>query len=303
MKPAHQGLGAEGAAVGEAHDRLVRDAQLTGSNCVLKPAPDAPVYPLNALRLLAPVPEPPSVRDFYAFEQHVRAARKLRGLEMSPTFYELPVFYFSNPAAIFGPDAVIPMAPGTQELDFELEIGLVIGRGGRNIPVERAWEHVLGLTIMNDWSARDLQRQEMKLNLGPAKGKDFATSIGPWLVTLDELRDRLEKDRHDLTMVARVNRRELSRGNVKDAYWSFPQMIAHASRGATLRPGDLIGSGTVGTGCILERRPENTGGWLKPGDEVECEIERLGILRNRIAAPDESYHLLPDPNAPDTVAD
>lgn len=259
----------------------------------LKTASDAPAYPLETTRLLAPIPEPPSVRDFYAFEQHVRSARKLRGLEMPPTFYGSPVFYFSNPAAILGPDAVVPMAPGTLELDFELEIALVIGRGGRNIPIDRAWEHVLGLTIMNDWSARDLQRQEMTLNLGPAKGKDFATSIGPWLVTVDELRDRLERDRHDLTMVARVNRRELSRGSAKEAYWSFPQIIAHASRGTMLRPGDVIGSGTVGTGCILELRPENTGGWLKPGDEVECEIERLGVLRNRIAAPDERYHASP----------
>lgn len=227
-----------------------------------------------------------SFRDFYAFEEHVRNARRQRGLEMIPEWYDAPVFYFSNTASIVGPGTPIRKPPDTQELDYELEIAVVIGKEGRDIAVAEADGFIAGFTILNDWSARDLQRREMKVGLGPAKGKDFATSIGPHLVTPDALHDRVLPDRsrgnrYDLVMSARVNGREYSRGNTRDLHWTFAEMIAHASRNTLLRPGDLLGSGTVGTGCITEFAP-GTYPWLQPGDVVELEIERLGVLENRV---------------------
>jgi len=233
---------------------------------------------------LAPNLRPPSFRDFYAFEQHVKTARARRGLEMIPAWYEVPVFYFSNHHSIVGPDAPVHAPAGSQELDFELELGIVIGTAGRDIPVARAWDHVAGFTVVNDFSARDLQRQEMAVGLGPAKGKDFATAIGPVTVTRDEFADRIAGEALTLAMSARLNGREISRGNVSSLYHSIPKLIAHASRDATLQAGDLLGTGTVGTGCILELGPETTGGWLKPGDVIELEIERIGVLRNPIVA-------------------
>lgn len=239
--------------------------------------------PLAEAKLSAPLPNPRSFRDFYAFEQHVKATRSRRGLDMIPEWYEIPVFYFSNPHSIHGPDVEVEKPKATEALDYELEVGFVISKEGKNIPAERALDHIAGLCILNDWSARDLQQKEMKVGLGPAKGKDFATSVGPWLVTLDELQHRRDGDRFDLTMTARVNGRELSRGNVADLHYTFAQMIEQASRHCTLKPGDLIGSGTVGTGCILELGTE-THRWLQPEDEVELEIEGLGVLKNRIVA-------------------
>lgn len=219
-------------------------------------------FPLDEVRLLAPVQNPPSVRDFYAFEQHVKNARAVTGRgEVVPEWYEIPAFYFSNPAAIYGPDDEIPYPEGTSKLDYELEVAAVIGAGGA----------IAGFTVMNDWSARDLQRQEMAIGLGPAKGKDFATSLGPVIVTPDGIGD---------AMVARVNGEERSRGRIGDMHWSWEQIVEHAARNTELRPGDVIGSGTVGTGCILEHGDER---WLQPGDEVELEIEGIGILRNRVA--------------------
>lgn len=239
---------------------------------------------LGEFDFLSPIVRPPSFRDFYAFEAHVKTARARRGLEVPAAWYELPVFYFSNPNALVGHDAAIFAPAGCEELDYELELGIVIGRGGRDIPPERAWEHVAGFTILNDLSARDLQRREMAVGLGPAKGKDFATAVGPWLATRDEFADRIEGERLTLGMSARVNGRELSRGNVADLHHSIPRLIAQASRDVELFTGDLFGTGTVGTGCILELGPEHSGGWLKPGDVVELEIERLGVLRTRIVA-------------------
>jgi len=242
-------------------------------------------YTLNELVLLPPIPDPPSVRDFYAFEQHVKTVRAKRGVEMIPEWYEIPTFYFSNNSEIYGHDEPIPYPVGSNELDIELEIACVIGREGKDIPVEEAADYIAGYTIMNDWSARDFQFKEMKLNLGPAKGKDFATSIGPWLVTPDELASRLQEsgagERYDMTMIARVNGKEISRGNFNQIYYSFPQMIAYASRNARLRAGDVLGSGTVGTGCIREVGIE-VQPWLQRGDVVELEIEGIGVLRNRI---------------------
>jgi fumarylacetoacetate (FAA) hydrolase len=219
-------------------------------------------YALEDVRLLAPVPRPPSVRDAYAFEEHIRNAARVTGRPGVPDeWYELPVFYFSNPAAIYGPNEEIPFPAGSEELDYELEVAAVIGADGA----------IGGFTIMNDWSARDLQRKEMKVGLGPAKGKDFATSLGPVVVTPEELGDlRLE-------MVARVNGEERSRGNMGDMYHSWDAILQRAAANTQLVPGDVIGSGTVGTGCILEH---GDGRWLQPGDVVELEVERIGVLRN-----------------------
>jgi fumarylacetoacetate (FAA) hydrolase len=243
-----------------------------------------PRYRESEFSFLPPVVRPPSFRDFYAFEQHVKTARAHRGLDVPPAWYEMPVFYFSNPTSLVGQDAEVYAPAGCTELDYELELGVVIGHGGRDIAPERAWEHVFGFTIINDFSARDLQRKEMTVGLGPSKGKDFATAVGPWLVARSDFADRIDDQKLTLEMCARVNGRELSRGNVAALHHSIPRMIAHASRDAELFPGDLIGTGTVGTGCILELGPENTGGWLKPGDGVELEIERIGVLRTRIVA-------------------
>jgi fumarylacetoacetate (FAA) hydrolase len=249
--------------------------------------PQSPhTQPAELSRLLAPTPEPPSVRDFYVFEQHVKASRARRGLDMIPEWYQIAVFYFSNPAAIQGPEEDIFYPDDTNELDFELEIACVIGQAGRDIPAAEASKYIAGYLVMNDWSARDIWRTyEAKLSMGPAKAKDFATSLGPWLVTSDELADRRlgdgAEERYDLTMLGRINGKEVSRGNAKDMYYSFGQIIERASRHVTLKPGDVIGSGTVGTGCIFELGPENVP-WLRPGDVIEMEIERLGTLRNTI---------------------
>ncbi len=225
---------------------------------------------------------PPSFRDFYAFERHVKTARAKRGLEMIPAWYEIPVFYFSNHHAIVGPDTPVRAPAGSHELDFELELGFTIGRGGRDIAASEAWNHVAGFTVLNDFSARDLQRKEMAVGLGPAKGKDFATAIGPVMVTRDEFTDRISGERLTLEMTARLNGREISRGNVNSLYHSIPRLVEQASRDVMLEEGDLLGTGTVGTGCILELGPEATGGWLKPGDVIELEIERIGVLRTPI---------------------
>ena len=232
----------------------------------------------------APIPNPSTVRDFYTFEQHVKSARQQRGLEMDPAWYDLPVFYFSNPNALFGNRAIIPYPSGTQELDFELEIAVIIAIGGKNIPHADADYYIAGYTIMNDWSARDFQRKEMTLNLGPAKGKDFATSLGPYMVTPDDLTQMRSENKMNMRMTCHVNDKKLSDGNTTDMYFSFAKMIEYASQNAELKPGDIFGSGTVGTGCILELRPENVGGWLKPDDKIVCEIEQLGKLENTISS-------------------
>jgi fumarylacetoacetate (FAA) hydrolase len=230
-----------------------------------------------------PLPPITSIRDFYAFEQHVKTCRKQRGLEMVPEWYKVPVFYFSNHHAVIGHDDTVSAPQGSLALDYELELACVIGKEGVNIPADdRALEHVAGFTIMNDWSARDLQRLEMTVGLGPSKGKDFATSLGPELVTLDELADRYRDGRLHLEMTATVNGKVYSRGNAGSMFWTWPQLIAHASRDVRVVPGEVLGSGTVGTGCILELTPEAVGGWLKPGDIVELTIERLGTLRNPV---------------------
>jgi fumarylacetoacetate (FAA) hydrolase len=248
------------------------------------PPPAGEPEPLDRVQLLAPVPEPPSIRDFYAFEAHVATARRSRGLDMDPDWYELPVFYFTNPAAVLGPDDPVRAPAGVEELDYELEVAAVIGRACVDVDPAGWREVVAGFTVMDDWSARDLQRREMALGLGPAKGKDFATSLGPLLVTPEELLDADGVPRG--AMVARVNGEEWSRGELGDLHHGWGSLIAHASRDARLRPGDVIGSGTVGTGCILElslvhgrdRYP-----YLASGDVVELDVEGIGALRSPVA--------------------
>ena len=235
------------------------------------------------VQLQSPIPNPQSFRDFYAFEQHVRSARKLRGLDMHPDWFKIAIFYFSNPAALYGHGEEIPYPRGTEELDFELEFAVVIGNGGSDISAEYGDKYIAGYMICNDWSARDLQREEMAMSLGPAKGKDFASSFGPYLVTPDELEDAWGEDgKLHLRMTCYVNGKLISDGNTNDLYHPFTKMIERASMNAKLLPGDIIGSGTVGTGCILELRPENTGGWIKKGDVVRMEVERLGVLENKV---------------------
>ncbi|MCH7762668.1 MAG: fumarylacetoacetate hydrolase family protein [Candidatus Marinimicrobia bacterium] len=260
------------------------DASLPAMNIHSYSSSGKPIAILEKeVQLLPPIPNPSTFRDFYAFEQHVRAVRKLRGLDMHPDWYRLPIFYFSNPNALYGHGSEIPYPDNTKELDFELEFAVIISNGGSSIQKEDADHYIAGYTICNDWSARDLQREEMALSLGPAKGKDFATSFGPYMVTPDELADAWDENgKLHLRMTCHVNDQLVSDGNTKDLYHSFPAMIERASMNTNLVPGDYLGSGTVGTGCILELRPENTGGWLKKGDTVKLEIEKLGILENRI---------------------
>jgi len=236
---------------------------------------------LNDVRLSAPI-QPLLLRDFYAFEEHVKNARARRGLSMQEEWYEFPAFYYSNPSTIIGPDDEMRYPSYSKALDYELEIACILGTGGTNIRENRAQACIAGYTIMNDWSARDVQAKEMKIGLGPAKAKDFATSLGPWIVTPDELQDKsIGSGRYDLKMTARLNGKVLSNGNMKAMHWTFPQMIARASESVEVCPGEVFGSGTVGTGSIVEQGPK-AHAYLKPGDRVELEIERLGVLRNRI---------------------
>lgn len=256
-------------------------------------APDSAQKKLSDLKLLSPVPHPVSMRDGYAFRQHVEAARRNRGVPMIPEFDHFPVFYFTNHLAVTGPGPLEVMPLARDKLDFELEVAIVVGKLGRNIKASQADEYIFGYMIMNDWSARTLQMEEMKLNLGPAKGKDFATSLGPVLVTRDELRQWAlpspSGERHNLRMKCFVNGKQVSDGNLKDMTWTFGQILERASYGVTLQPGEVIGSGTVGTGCFLELNGSKItdNQWLKPGDEVVLEVDQLGKLANTIRAAQE----------------
>ncbi len=229
-----------------------------------------------------PILRPPSLRDFYAFEGHVRTMWERRGGTVPEAWYRIPIFYFSNVSEIRGPGEPVWCPAVSQELDYELEVAALIDTPVHDLPAERGEEAIGGYLIFNDWSARDLQREETAVRLGPAKGKDFASSIGPWLVTPDELADERRGKGYNLAMTATVNGTELSRGTWADAQFSFGEMLARASADTRLRPGDLIGSGTVGTGCLLEVRDEILKRYLEPGDEVTLTIERLGSLTTPI---------------------
>ena len=262
--------------------------------------------PLKDLQLLAPVPFPTSCRDAYAFRQHVAAARRNRKVDMIAEFDQYPIFYFTNHHSITGPGDIRCMPDHFEKLDFELEAAIVICRQGRNIKAAEAESYIGGLMIMNDLSARKLQMEEMLLNLGPAKGKDFSTAIGPWLVTLDELqsfqipgRENHTGNNWNLNMKCLVNGKEVSSGNLGDMDWTFAEIIERASYGVDLYPGDVIGSGTVGTGCFLELNgtgklndPGYTEQWLQPGDVVDMEIDGLGRLSNSIKAEDTDWSIL-----------
>ncbi len=262
--------------------------------------------PLADAELLAPVPHPTSCRDAYAFRQHVAAARRNRKAEMIPEYDQYPIFYFTNHNSIQGPGDIVCMPDHFEKLDFELEAAIVICKPGRNITAAKADEYIGGLMIMNDMSARRLQMEEMLLNLGPAKGKDFSTAIGPMLVTLDEL-EQYEvpcKENHtgkawDLGMKCWVNSIQVSEGNLSDMDWPFAEIIERCSYGVDLMPGDIIGSGTVGTGCFLELNgtgklndPDYKEQWLQEGDVVEMEIDGLGKLSNTIVKDESDFSIL-----------
>jgi fumarylacetoacetate (FAA) hydrolase len=233
-----------------------------------------------------PILRPPSLRDFYAFEGHVRTMWERRGGEVPEAWYRLPIFYFSNVSEVRGPGDPVWAPAASTELDYELEVAALIDTPAVDLSADRGEEAIGGYTIFNDWSARDLQREETTVRLGPAKGKDFASSFGPWLVTPDELAEArpAASKGPDLAMTAEVNGVETSRGRWSDAQFSFGEMVARASADARLRPGDLLGSGTVGTGCLLEVKDETLGRYLQPGDEVTLRIDRLGALRTPVVA-------------------
>ena len=286
----------ESFPVAQAGELMLREGTRTSNKGV----------PLKDVQLLAPVPFPTSCRDGYAFRQHVAAARRNRKVDMIPEFDQFPVFYFTNHHSITGPGEIKCMPDHFEKLDFELEAAIVICKQGRNIKAAEADEYIGGLMIMNDISARRLQMEEMLLNLGPAKGKDFSTAIGPWLVTLDDLQqfEIAAKENHTgtawkLNMKCWVNGKQVSGGNVGDMDWTFAEIIERASYGVDLYPGDVIGSGTVGTGCFLELNgtgklndPNYTEQWLQANDVVEMEIDGLGKLSNTIVEEESDWSIL-----------
>lgn len=231
---------------------------------------DAPRCWLDDVTYLACI-EAGSLRDFIAFEAHIKTVRNRRGDQVPPAWYELPVYYKGNYRTLLGHDQTLTWPQFTEKLDYELELACIVGKEGIDIPVEQAQGFIGGYAVMNDWSARDIQARESSVGLGPSKGKDFGTSVGPWLVTPDEF------DPHDARMTARINGEVWSDGNIGQIHWSFPQMIAHVSMDETVYPGDILGSGTVGGGCGLELER-----WLQPGDVVELEVAGIGVLRNRV---------------------
>jgi len=278
------------------------DAQLKAGKHIGSATP----IPYDSVEILAPVPAPTSCRDGYAFRQHVAAARRNRRVDMIPEFDQYPIFYFTNHNAIQGPGDVLCMPDHFDKLDFELEAAIVICKFGRNIPAAEADNYIGGFMIMNDMSARTLQMEEMKLNLGPAKGKDFSTVIGPMLVTPDELEHLLipakpghTGNNYNLKMTCRVNGVQVSEGNMGDMDWTFAEIIERCAYGANIYPGDVIGSGTVGTGCFLElngtgkrENPDYQEQWLQPGDVVEMDIDGLGTLKNTIVAEETDFSIL-----------
>jgi 2-keto-4-pentenoate hydratase/2-oxohepta-3-ene-1,7-dioic acid hydratase in catechol pathway len=240
--------------------------------------------PLHEVRLLAPI-EPPTIRDFSVFEAHIEGIVMGEGRTVPERWYEAPFCYFSNPHAITGTGDEIPVPPASERLDLELEVAAIIGRAGRNLTVEEAGAHIAGYTIFNDWSARDLQFEEMKLGLGICKGKDFANTLGPWIVTPDELERFRSGDRLDLDLRAYVNDRELGGDTLANMAWSFEELISYASRGTWIRPGDVMGSGTCGSGCLLElrgRHGRDAYPALQAGDTVTLSVQGIGTLTNTV---------------------
>ena len=231
---------------------------------------DAPRWDLTEVIYL-PCIEAGSLRDFIAFEQHIKTVRGQRGVEVPPAWYEMPVYYKGNYRTLMGHEQPLNWPRYTEKLDYELELACIVGKQGIDIPVEEAEGYIGGYAVLNDWSARDIQMREGSVGLGPSKGKDFGTAIGPWMVTPDEFNPK------NARMTARINGELWSDNNIGKIHWSFPQMIAHVSMEETIYPGDILGSGTAGGGCGLELDR-----WLKPGDVVELEVEGLGVLRNKV---------------------
>jgi 2-keto-4-pentenoate hydratase/2-oxohepta-3-ene-1,7-dioic acid hydratase in catechol pathway len=266
-------LGDDGERLAEAGARALADPQR--------------IRPSGEVRLCAPIPTPPTVRDFMTFEQHFAGVL----LMFSPDatiprqWYQAPVFYFTNPYAVIGPDDPVPIPPGCTLFDFELEVAAVIGRAGRDVAPEDAERYIAGYTILNDWSARDLQFDEMQVRLGPVKGKDTVTTLGPALVTPDELAERRSGPSFDLAMTAAVNGVTVGEDRLSSMHFSFGEMIAQASRGTEIRPGDVLGSGTCGGGCLAElwgRRGRDAHPPLRAGDTVTVSVDRLGTLTSHI---------------------
>lgn len=233
------------------------------------------LYPLDKIKLFAPMLTPPSLKDFFAFEEHAKAGAKRRNEDLPKEWYEIPAYYKGNHRAIFGQEDEIPWPYYTQKLDFECEIACVIGKSGKNIKIEEANDYIFGYMIFNDFSARDIQKKEMVLRMGPAKSKDFANAFGPYLVTCDEV-----DPQKDFSMKVRVNGKLWSSGHFKDQYWGFPLMISHVSQEETIYPGDVLGSGTFYGGCGLDLDK-----WIQVGDTIELEVPKLGVLKNKIGKP------------------
>lgn len=245
----------------------------------------AEVVRLSEVRLRAPIPQPPSIRDSGSFEAHMRSGYDARKEPFPESWYRSPMMYFTNPHAVVGTGEDVEVAAGSRMLDFELEVAAIVGRAGRNLDPAEAEDHIVGYCVLNDWSARDIQAQERVFPGGPFKSKDWAMSTGPYLVTKDELEPYRKGRAYDLAMRAWINGRQVSEGNLADIYWSFPELVAFSSRGAWVKPGDLIASGAVGTGAISElmrRHGSDKYPWLVPGDEVALEVEWLGRLVNRL---------------------
>jgi 2-keto-4-pentenoate hydratase/2-oxohepta-3-ene-1,7-dioic acid hydratase in catechol pathway len=245
------------------------------------------VRPLSEVRVRAPIPDPPTVRDFMTFERHVEGVARLadRDARIPERWYEAPAFYFTNPYAIVGPDDDVPVPPGSRLFDLELEVAAVIGRAGRDVHPDDADTYIAGYTILIDWSARDLQFAEMQVRLGPTKGKDTATTLGPVLVTPDELEPWRTDTAYDLAMSVNINGRQIGQDRWSSMAFSYGDMIAYASRGTEVRPGDVLGSGTCGGGCLAElwgRQGPDAHPPLNPGDVVTVTVEQLGTLTTRI---------------------
>ena len=247
-------------------------------------------YSINEVKLLSPIPLPNSLRDAYSFKQHVETSRANRGLAMIKEFDDFPVYYYSNHNSVKGPGEISIAKELSRKIDYEVEIAVIIGKEGINIKASDAYKYIFGLTIMNDLSSREIQAKEMKLNLGPAKGKDFATSLGPYIVTLDELEEittlsnDTEEIHFNIPLECRVNDKVLSRDNLSNMHWSFSKIIERISMGTRIYPGDVIGSGTCATGCLLElnSNPNAKIQWLEDADTVEINAGALGVLKNTI---------------------
>ena len=239
------------------------------------------VYQEQNIKLLAPVPRPRALRDFFAFEDHAKQGAARRQEPLASEWYDQPVYYKGNHREIYGPNTTVPWPKYTRKLDFELEIACVVGRRGRDLSPEQAAKHIAGYTILNDFSARDIQRNEMVCRMGPAKAKDFANGLGPYLLTADEL-----PEPEGLKMTVRVNGEVWSEGDSSGRYWSFPLMLSHVSQEETVFPGDVLGSGTYYRGCGLDLDR-----WIKPGDALEMSVEKLGTLKHIVGAPQGQLHL------------